>query len=77
MASNVKGYGDVIERIGAGKAVDSSCSQAVSKAIVDLLKDKRMRDWMSQRGGAASVKDYTWMNRAKQIENCLNEIRRV
>ena len=77
VASDIKGYGDVIEKIGAGKAVDSSCAQAVSKAVVDLLKDKRMRDRMAQRGGVASVKDYTWMNRARQIEDCLNEIWRV
>ncbi|MFC1658649.1 glycosyltransferase family 4 protein [Candidatus Omnitrophota bacterium] len=73
LASNVKGYGDVVERIGAGKAVDSSKPQEISRVIVDLLRNNGLRDEMANRG-PASVEVHTWLNRAKQIEDCFNNI---
>ncbi|MFH1397368.1 MAG: glycosyltransferase family 4 protein, partial [Candidatus Omnitrophota bacterium] len=75
VASNIIGYGDVVERMGTGKAVDSSDPRLVSNVIVDLLRDKDTREKMANRGGPDSVKDYSWLRRAEQVEGCLSDIR--
>lgn len=74
IASNVKGYGDFVESIGAGISVDTSNPEEVANAIVKLLKDRTMREEMGKRGREGVVKNHTWLERAKQIEKSLQEV---
>lgn len=74
VASNVKGYGDFIERIGAGFSVDAANPQAVAEAIVRLIKDETLKKEMGHRGRCAAVEGHTWQMKAKEIEKYLKEI---
>ena len=74
VASNVEGYGDFAEDIGAGISVDSSDPRALAEAIVKLIRDEELRNRMGERGRAAVVREHTWEMRAKQIESYMKEI---
>ncbi|MFH1397002.1 MAG: glycosyltransferase family 4 protein [Candidatus Omnitrophota bacterium] len=74
VASNVKGYGDVVEGVGAGRGVDSLNPLAVSRIIIDLLRDEDLRSNMAQAAGPYSVKDSTWLVRARETEVYLRQI---
>lgn len=72
VASNVKGYGDFIERIGAGLSVNAENKDELACAIVDLLKDDMRRSRMGEAGRQEVAKFHTWEKRVRDIETyCL------
>ena len=74
MASNVKGYGDFVIKMGAGISVNAFQSAEVAKEVAKLLKNKDLRKEMGNRGLAEVRKNHTWLSRAKQVETVMKSI---
>ncbi|MFH1397001.1 MAG: glycosyltransferase family 4 protein [Candidatus Omnitrophota bacterium] len=74
VTSKRDGYGDVVERIGSGIAVDASNPYETSQAILHLLNNAELRAQMGSKGRAAIIKEHTWLNRARLIEGSLRGI---
>lgn len=70
---------DIFEKAGVvingktGIVVPRKDSKAISKAVLKLLKDKKLRVTMG-RNGKEHAKKYTWDNAAKELENIINSI---
>ena len=75
IASNVEGYGDFVEGVGAGISVDSDNPEAVAEAIIRLIRDEGLRKEMGRRGRLAVEQGYTWQKRVSEIERYLFEIK--
>ncbi len=75
IASNTKGYGDVLERIQAGLSVDASVPEELSAAIIKLLSDKEQCRVMGENGRRFALAN-TWENKARFIEQFLLSIKR-
>jgi len=75
VASNVCGYGDFTENVGAGISVDASNREVVAGAIIKLLKDEPLRREMGSRGKAAVEREHTWLKRAVEVERFLGRIK--
>lgn len=71
VTSNVKGYGDFVEEVGAGLSVDASDPKAVAEAIIRLIKNEVLREEMGKKGRLAVEKGHTWQKRASEIERYL------
>ncbi|MBN2119687.1 MAG: glycosyltransferase family 4 protein [Candidatus Omnitrophica bacterium] len=74
VASNVEGYGDFVEDIGAGISVDANNKKEVSEAIIKLIRDETLRKDMGRRGREFVVRNCTWVLRAGQIEESLRQV---
>ncbi|OGR71704.1 MAG: hypothetical protein A2089_13095 [Elusimicrobia bacterium GWD2_63_28] len=67
LASSVKGYGDFVERVGAGVSVDASDPAQAAAAILKLLKAPALRAELAGRGRLEVEKKHTWLRRAGQM----------
>lgn len=70
IASNVAAIPDVIIDEQTGLLVTSSDSFALGEKILTLLKNKRLRDQIAERG-YESVSKYTWDYLAKMVEQTI------
>jgi len=73
VAGNVSGYGDFVERIGAGVSVDASDPDVVAAAITGLLKDERARAEMGRKGGEEMRRTHTWERRTAPLDAALRD----
>lgn len=73
VAGNVPGYGDFVERIGAGVSVDAADPAALAGAIAGLLKDERARAEMGRKGAEEMRLTHTWELRTAPLEAALRE----
>lgn len=67
LASDVKGYGDFVESIGAGVSVNAAVPELLVETIVSLMNDSAKLLSMGKRGRAAVLANHTWIHRAGQI----------
>jgi glycosyltransferase involved in cell wall biosynthesis len=74
VASNVPGYGDVVESIGAGISVNSEDSIAVSEAILKLLKNKYLAESKGMNGFKKAQRSYNWKSKVKETEGIMMEV---
>lgn len=75
IASNTKGYGDIVESIQAGLSVDASVPEELSAAIIKLLSDEKSCKIMGENGRRFALAN-TWENKARFIEQFLLNIKR-
>ncbi len=73
VASDAGGYGNFVEKIGAGVSVDASNSEKLAHELVRLIKDKSLRTEMGRNARIAMTKNHTWLARAEYIEKTLKE----
>ena len=74
LASNVLGYGDFVEGLGAGISVDSRNSTSIAEATIRLLNDENLRYQMGKQGRMAILQGHTWDIRAKTLEDCFKAV---
>lgn len=71
VASNVRGYGDQVEAIGAGTAVDCADPQALARAIVRLVRDQKTAAAMGRKGFTKARACFGWEARVRETENVM------
>ncbi|MFH1379504.1 MAG: glycosyltransferase family 4 protein [bacterium] len=68
IASDVEGYGDFLEKAGAGVRINPEDPQNLAQKIIELLKNPDARKKMGAAGRKEVQNNHTWMQRALQIE---------
>lgn len=68
ITSKVKGYGDFVERLGAGLAVDSDNPREIAEGVIKLLGDDSLRKKISLAGRGVIAGEYSWISSAKAVE---------
>lgn len=71
IASKVQGYGDFVERTGAGISVNSESPENISSAIIRLLKNPDLINKMGTLAREIVTREYTWTKTAKNVEEVL------
>lgn len=66
VASNIKGYADLVAQGSEGLLVPPRNEEALAQAIVSLLKDESLRQQMGQRG-RVKVEEYSWERVAERV----------
>lgn len=74
VASDVRGYGDLVEKIGAGCSVSSEDSIATANVIIKLLQDDNQAETMGQRGAQEARKSFGWDKKAQETEKIIYEL---
>lgn len=74
VASNVPGYGDVVESVQAGISVNSEDPVAITEAILKLLSDGGLRKKMGENGYAKARKCYGWENKVRETEVVIKRV---
>ena len=62
------GYGETVETIGCGIAVEPDNAQDLAQQLVRLLEDPDERMRMGERGRKAVIQAHTWDARAQELE---------
>lgn len=71
VASDIVGVGDLLRKTGAGISVEPENSHELSKAIVKLLKSKKLREKIGKKGRQKVIKMFSWEDAAKKtVEVC-------
>jgi phosphatidylinositol alpha-mannosyltransferase len=73
VASNIKGYADVITDGSEGLLVPPRDDKGLARALVSLLKDRKLRQEMGERG-RAKARNYRWENIAGRVLDCYSEV---
>ena len=68
IATAGEGYGDTVERLGAGLSVKEEDSAALAEIMLRVLRDPASASKMGQAGRAAVVHSHTWDARAMELE---------
>jgi len=68
VATAGEGYGDLVERLGAGVSVMSDDAPALAKGLCRLIQDPAAASKMGQSGRAAVLDAHTWEARAVELE---------
>jgi len=68
ITSRLKGL-DFIDQINAGIIVKPENLEEIAKAIIELLKNPRLRSAMGKNGRQYVVKNHSWNSVAKKVEN--------
>lgn len=77
VASNISGVGDLLEQQNAGISVEPGNPEELAKAIVGLLKDKKIRVEMGKNGREYVVKYHSWEVVAKRVADvCKSAVRK-
>ena len=74
VASDVPGYGDHVDAIGAGLSVDSSDAGATANAIVKILQDEERGASMGEKGARQAVKYFSWDRKVTETERIFDEL---
>lgn len=72
VASNVNGYGDVVETIGGGVSVDSCDPEKTSEALVNLLKDDKTAEVMGTKGFQKAQASFGWDRKVTETEHIID-----
>ena len=62
------GYGETVEAIGCGIAVEPDNAQDLARQLIRLLEDPDERMKMGERGRKAVIQAHTWDARAQELE---------
>jgi glycosyltransferase involved in cell wall biosynthesis len=62
------GYGETVESIGCGLAVEPDNAQDLTRQLVRLLENAAERMKMGERGRMAVIQAHTWDTRAQELE---------
>jgi phosphatidylinositol alpha-mannosyltransferase len=73
VASDIKGYADVISQGSEGLLVPPRDEKGLAQALVSLIKDKALRQEMGDRG-RVKARGYGWESIAARILNCYSEV---
>jgi len=73
VASNITGVGNVLEKRTAGISIEPENPDELSKAIIKLLKDEKLRDEMGRNGREYVVKEHSWKSVAMKIISICEE----
>lgn len=73
-ASNVTGYGDVVESIGAGISVDSEDAVATAQGILALLKNRTRAENMGRKGFEKARACFGWGKKVEECEQVMREL---
>lgn len=76
VASNVTGYGDVVESIGAGTSVNSEDPIATADAILKLLKNSSEAEIMAKKGFEKARACFGWEKKVEETECVMREVLR-
>lgn len=68
VATAGEGYGDFVERLGAGVSVKSDDASELAKGLLRLLCNPGAANRMGQSGRAAVLESHTWETRAVELE---------
>ena len=68
IATAGEGYGDTVERLGAGLSVKEEDSAALAEVMLRVLRDPASASKMGQAGRVAVVHSHTWDARAMELE---------
>jgi len=71
VATAGEGYGDFIERLGAGVSVKSDDAVALAKGLCRLIASPATANKMGQSGRTAVLETHTWEARAVELERAL------
>ena len=77
VASNVPGYGDVVDSTKAGTSVNSADSIATAEAILELLRDDDKADYMGKKGLQKAQASFSWEKKVKETEQVLTKLVRL
>jgi len=69
IATAGEGYGDVVEKLGAGLSVKSDDPLALAEGVLRVLRNPASAGKMGQAGRAAIVRSHTWDARAVELEH--------
>ena len=68
VATTGEGYGDTVERLGAGLSVKEEDPAGLAEVMLRLLRDPASARKMGQAGRVAVVHSHTWDARAMELE---------
>ena len=68
VATAGEGYGDMVERLGAGLSVKGENPAALAEVLLRILRDPASARKMGQAGRVAVVHSHTWDSRAMELE---------
>ncbi len=71
VASDVAGVGHFLRQSGAGNVVEPEDHVELAQAILELLRDEKLRERMGRIGRETVREDYDWKNIARKVENVL------
>jgi glycosyltransferase involved in cell wall biosynthesis len=74
IGSNIPGVNDLVDNGVSGLLVQPRESEALAKAIISLLKDDKRRRIMSEAARSKIVKDYSWSNIIKKIDDVYHAV---
>lgn len=74
VASNVVGYGDVVESIGAGISVDSEDPIAMAEAIITLLGNSKEAEKMGRKSFEKARACFGWDKKVEETEQLMREV---
>lgn len=67
VASNIPGISDLLNNSGGGIAVTPENPEELADAVIKILKDKKFRENMTEKGRKYILKYHTWENVAKRV----------
>ena len=68
VATAGEGYGDMVEKLGAGLSVKEEDPVALAEGVIRMLRDPASARKMGQAGHVAVVRSHTWDMRAMELE---------
>jgi glycosyltransferase involved in cell wall biosynthesis len=77
VASDVPGYGDVVDSAEAGISVNSADPIATAEAILKILRDDEKADSMGKKGLQNAQAYFSWEKKVNETEQILTELARL
>ncbi len=74
VASNVPGYGDMVESIGAGISTISEDPIATADAILKLLENNTVAETMGRKGFEQAQAYFGWEKKTEETEQVIREV---
>jgi glycosyltransferase involved in cell wall biosynthesis len=74
VASNIPGVKDLIELSGGGISVSPEDPEELANAIVELIRNEKMRALMGDRGCKYVVENHSWYGVARKILDVCSDI---
>lgn len=72
VATAGEGYGDLVEKLGAGLSVKGDDPAALAEGLLGILHNSVSAERMGETGRAAVVRSHTWDARAVELEDVCN-----
>ncbi|UCC38730.1 MAG: glycosyltransferase family 4 protein [Candidatus Aminicenantes bacterium] len=74
IASNVPGYGDVVESIEAGISVNSEDPIAIAEGILELLKNDKKAEILQEKSIEKARACFSWEKKVEDTEKVMKEL---